>query len=642
MADFRKSALAFASVACFLGITGVASAQQNTLNGITCFANASTPQQDRAEGITELVGDTVLSCTGGTPTAAGVPVPTVNITVALNTQVTSRLVGATTNITESILMLNDPGPGAFLPIQQLCSANQANNYACPTAVLGTGGGGGKGITGVGNALQYVGANVYQGVLTATNQLTFFNIPVDPPGPAFLSNGQTISPTLTLRITNVRANASALGAPTGFSTSTISESISTSAGIPISNPLQTVGSVFQGLVNKAVTGVSQPTSTSFTTYGTSSGSAPTLTQCASKSLSSTNASAALVEFINFSEGFATSTKLRYAASATQESIPGNSQNVEGGLLLNGNSIASNGQFIGGADFATRVKLTFGSIPTGVTVYVPVTLPSNTVANGSATETMTLTQGESTPFNPTPPASVTNLPIAFYGGFAAVALTSGGGVAVYEVTSQQSISQNTIETFSVPVLVTYTASPSTNSPGLGTSTVQIDYAPTSTVVTAAAFPVPRFVQTSPLINGFSVNQCATNLLFPFVTNQAGYDTGLAIASTSSDPFGTALQSGVCTLNFYGSGAPAAFVTPTVTAGTVWTGLTSNIAAGFQGYMIAQCKFQYGHGFAFIKDGYGGPGQGLSEGYLALIIPDTSVTARAPNPNVTTSGAGEILSN
>jgi hypothetical protein len=642
MADFRKSALAFASVACFLGITGVASAQQNTLNGITCFANAATPQQDRAEGITELVGDLVLSCTGGTPTAAGVAVPTVNITVALNTQVTSRLVGGTTNITESILMINDPGPGSFLPIQQLCSATSTNNFACATPVLGTGAGGGKGITNAGGTLQYLTANVYQGVLTATNQLTFFNVPVDPPGSAFLSNGQTISPTLTLRITNVRANASALGAPTGFSTSTISESISTSAGIPITGPLQTVGSVFQGLVNKTVTGVSGSTTSSTTGYLASSGSAPTLTQCSSRSLSSSNISAALVEYINFSEGFATSTKLRYAASSTQESIPGNSQNVEGGLVLNGNPIAANGQFIGGADFATRVKLTFASIPAGVTVYVPTTLPSNTVANGAPTEVMTLTQGESTPFNPTPAASVTNLPTSFYGGFAAVALTSGGGVAVYEVTSQQAISQNTIETFSVPVLVTYTASPSTNSPGLGTSTVQVDYAPSSTVVTAASFPVPRFVQVSPNINAFAIAQCATNLLFPFVTNQAGYDTGLAIAATSSDPFGTALQSGTCTLNFYGSGAPAAFVTPTVTAGTVYTALTSNIAAGFQGYMIAQCKFQYGHGFAFIKDGYGGPGQGLSEGYLALIIPDTSVVTRAPNPNVTTSGAGEILSN
>jgi hypothetical protein len=640
MADFRKYALAFAGVACFMGLAGSASAQ--TLNGITCFANAATPQQDRAEGITELVGDLVLSCTGGTVTPAGAAVPTVNITVALNTQVTSRLISGST-ITESILMINDFPSGQ----QQLCFANSSNNYACPTQILGTGFGGGarltSGYSAPGLVNQYTAANVYQGILTATNQLTFFNVPVDPPGaPVALSSGGFYTPQLTLRITNVRANASALGAPTGFSTSTISESISTSAGIPISGPLQTVGSVFTGLVLKSVTGVSQPSTTSFTTYGTpTTGSAPTLTQCSSKSLSSTNASAALVEFINFTEGFATATKLRYAASALQESTPGNSQNVEGGTFLNGGPLSS-GLAIGSADFATRVKLTFGSIPTGVTIYVPLTLPSNTLNAGSPTEFMTLTQTETGPFTPQVASTTSNLPTFTYGGFAAVALTSGAGVAVYEVTSQQAISQNTIESFSVPVLVTYTASPSTNSPGLGTSTVQIDFAPTSTVVVAAASPVPRFVQTSPLINAFSLATCATNLLFPFVTNQAGFDTGLAIAATSSDPFGTALQSGVCTLNFYGSGAPAAFVTPTVTAGTVYTALTSNIAAGFQGYMIAQCKFQYAHGFAFIKDGFGGPGQGLSEGYLALIIPDTSVVTRSPNPNVTTSGAGEILSN
>jgi hypothetical protein len=621
-----------------MGITGVASAQQNTLNGVTCFANASTPQQQRAEGITELGGDVVLSCTGGTPTPAGVPVPTVNITVALNTQLTSRLVGGTSNITEAILMLNDPQPGS----QFLCSANSANNFACSTAVLGTGSGGGKGVS----PAQYASVNVYQGVLTGTNQITFFNVPLDPPGQPFIPVGQSsfFTPTLTIRITNIRDNASALGSPTGFSSSTVSAFISTSAGIPITAPLQTIGSIFAGLVSKSVSGVSSTVSNAVSLpLGNTSGSAPTLTQCSSRSLSSSNASAALTEYVNFSEGFATATKLRYANSLMQESIPGNSQNVEGGLVLNSNPIASNGQFIGGADFATRVKLTFANIPAGVSIYTPTTLPSNTLSNNTPTEFMTLTQGESTPFNPTPASSVTNLPTtAPYGGFAALTISSGGGVAVYEVTSQQAISQNTVESFSVPVLVTYTASPSTNSPGLGTTTVQIDFAPSSTVVTAASFPVPRFVPVNNPLNGFTIAQCATNLLFPFVTNQAGYDTGLAIASTSSDPFGTALQSGTCTLNFYGSGAPAAFVTPTVTAGTVYTALTSNIAAGFQGYMIAVCKFQYAHGFAFIKDGFGGPGQGLSEGYLALIIPDTSVVTRAPNPNVTTSGSGEILSN
>jgi len=347
MADFRKYALAFAGVACFLGITSAASAQ--TLNGITCFANAATPQQDRAEGITELVGDLVLSCTGGTVTPVNVAVPTVNITVALNTQVTSRLVGSTSNITESILMINDPGPNSPLT-QTLCAASASNNYACPTGVFGTGSGGGAKLNTIGLPNQYIGSNIYQGVLTATNQLTFFNVPIDAPGaPIALVGGGFFTPQLSLRITNVRANASALGAPTGFSTSTISESISTSAGIPISGPLQTVGSVFQGLVLKSVTGVSQPTTTSFTTYGTpTTGSAPTLTQCASKSLSSTNASAALVEFVNFSEGFATSTKLRYAASAVSETTPGNSQNVEGGTFINFNP-NSTGLFIGGADF-----------------------------------------------------------------------------------------------------------------------------------------------------------------------------------------------------------------------------------------------------------------------------------------------------
>jgi hypothetical protein len=47
-----------------------------------------TPQL-RAEGETELIGDIVLTCTGGTPTVAGKPVPTVAISVSLNTAVTS-------------------------------------------------------------------------------------------------------------------------------------------------------------------------------------------------------------------------------------------------------------------------------------------------------------------------------------------------------------------------------------------------------------------------------------------------------------------------------------------------------------------------------------------------------------------------
>jgi hypothetical protein len=372
----------------------------------------------------------------------------------------------------------------------------------------------------------------------------------------------------------------------------------------------------------------------------------------------------VEYVNFSEGFATATKPKFALTgAFSEGTPGNATNAESNFLLNGVPTT-----YGVSDFATRVRIVFGALPTGVTIYVPTSLPSNTtvgggVLSGSAyvpggtgnstpTEYMQLTTAtagsETTAFAQATAATTSTLPglsslatgyatvASFYGGWFAPTITSGGAEAVYEVTSQASVSPNTIESFSVPVLVTYSASPATGSPSLGSTTVTVDFAPISSVVTAAASPIPRFISTSANLTGFSIVGCVTNLLFPFVTNQAGFDTGLAIAATSQDPFGTSLQSGTCTLNFYGAGAPAAFTTPTVTAGTVYTTLASTVSAGFQGYMIAQCKFQYAHGFAFITDGFGGPGRGLSEGYLPLILPNGTSTSRS------SAGSGEALNN
>ncbi|MGO9605228.1 MAG: hypothetical protein ACLQAT_17875 [Candidatus Binataceae bacterium] len=93
--------------------------------------------------------------------------------------------------------------------------------------------------------------------------------------------------------------------------------------------------------------------------------------------------------------------------------------------------------------------------------------------------------------------------------------------------------------------------------------------------------------------------TRLLFPFVTNQAGFDTGLSIANTSANPFGTPTQSGTCTLTFYGAAAPSPVTTPVIGAGTVFTSLASVLAPGFQGYMIANCRFGFGEGTGFVSD-------------------------------------------
>lgn len=98
--------------------------------------------------------------------------------------------------------------------------------------------------------------------------------------------------------------------------------------------------------------------------------------------------------------------------------------------------------------------------------------------------------------------------------------------------------------------------------------------------------------------SASNCKdTQLLFPLVTELNGFSTGLAISNTSMDPFGTANESGTCTLYFYGQNAPASFTTPTIAAGTQYD--LSTVAVDFLGYVIANCNFRYAEGAAIIAN-------------------------------------------
>ncbi len=71
MVDFRKFFIAFAVLALLVAFGPSANAQVNPNPAFICNANAGTPVIVRTEGITELVGDLILNCTGGTPTPAG-------------------------------------------------------------------------------------------------------------------------------------------------------------------------------------------------------------------------------------------------------------------------------------------------------------------------------------------------------------------------------------------------------------------------------------------------------------------------------------------------------------------------------------------------------------------------------------------
>ena len=263
--------------------------------------------------------------------------------------------------------------------------------------------------------------------------------------------------------------------------------------------------------------------------------------------------------------------------------------------------------------------------GVTLTVPGTLAydpttGNTIINGPA------------PVAPNLYAVLTATDANGGGSFSAAsggAVTpdvNGNATAVYEVL-QADIS-NPNEQLTIPFTVTFVSNPGSNIPAITVGTasqVGASFAPISNVSTPSDFtvPIPRFRDTSSAGNHFTIAKCATHLLFPFVTNQAGFDTGMAISNTSADPYSTSTQAGTCTLNFFGANAPAAVTTPNVAAGTTYTTTALAVAPNFQGYVIADCQFQYGHGFAFVtRVG----AVDVAMGYLALIIPDPP---RSPNP-------------
>lgn len=274
--------------------------------------------------------------------------------------------------------------------------------------------------------------------------------------------------------------------------------------------------------------------------------------------------------------------------------------------------------------TRLTVNFANVPAGVGLWVPNAPMASIAAGSPATLQLANTAIGTALAAPTGGATSGN---AFLtgttaaNGLVAVPLTSGAGSATFEVAGDGS---NALDAFNIPVFIVSTANGTTAS--TSGITASVSFAP------VGATTVPNFVvgSSTNTVTGSTFNTCTTSLLFPFVTNQLGFDTGLAISNTSTDPFGTrgaTAQAGTCALNFYGSGAPspANVTTPNVPTGTTYTQVLSGVAAGFQGYVIAQCNFQYAHGFAFITNGVGTNG-GLSQGYLAGVIPDVNQVVRA----------------
>ncbi len=182
---------------------------------------------------------------------------------------------------------------------------------------------------------------------------------------------------------------------------------------------------------------------------------------------------------------------------------------------------------------------------------------------------------------------------------------------------------LDAITIPFVASFAGGPSV---GIGAATAKGTLAP------IGGTSVVRFADNGDSAQAFATNICSTTLLFPYVTTDAGFDTGLAISNTTADPsqYGTANQVGSCSLNPYGeysSGAtvPAAGTSPEIAAGRTWAfSLTDSpvfdgagLGSGFNGYLIAVCDFQLAHGYAFIST-YGLSGaNAVANGYLALVI-------------------------
>ena len=630
MADFRKWFPVLAVATLMFGAAASANAQP----AFSCNSNAGVPPIVRAEGLTELVGDLILNCTGGNPTALGATVPQVNFQIFLNTNVTSRLLNDPWS--EALLMIDEPTGG---------SADGGNLRYCTTN-------GGCTMTGVGTAggVNYLAgdsrntlpANVFQGRQSGANQIVWLGVPIDPPG---------TTTTRIVRITNVRANANQLGVSSTLIPTQIVMFVSATSttSIPINNPQQTVAFIQPGLTFGIRTVLNQ------TNY----------LQCVSNNRTaatdSSSAMASMRHILRFSEGFASSFKRRNIAYTNADvspvplpqNTPNNNFFTESGFYNpfavsannNTSALTSNINSAGLASQGTRLMARFTNVPAGVVLYASVygitscsDCNTNATANitGAATSSTSLVSLVSTDSNgggAYSAVSATNSSTQSGNTIptAPIALSNGAGMAVWEVMTSNPF---TVQTIEVGVSVAYVANTSNNLPGIGSASVAGSFAPLSTVTTAStANNQPRFADTSSARTLLSINACSTNILFPFLTNQVGFDSGVAIANTSTDPFGTAPQSGACKMNYYGEttgggAAPAAQTSAVIPSGKTLTATLSSggnygVAAtpGFQGYVIAQCAFQYGHGFAYISDV---GANRIAEAYLALIM-DSALETR-----------------
>jgi hypothetical protein len=554
-----------------------------------CTVAAAKPvigaQNVRAEGTTELTANFSLACTAGITTT----VSNVTIAFASGTKVTAGA-GTTAVIAGTIVNVNGSVGGAAPGIvtagawSNLCSATAPDNrgsFPCPS----------------------LSSNVAPTAApTVTTSGTIVNFNFTPTGAA-----------QTFAVNGVRVNVASTALNTGAA---ITASVITGGGLgTVSNSSIVFGIVQQTLA--AGSGFINATTLTLAACGpaakTPLGTPATFLNTVVPPLDAAGTSTLK---IGLTEGFLGS----FVTGLT----------LDGGALP---SQASPGTFYvapGGAPAGLRFRVSLTGIPSGFVVYAPELIAGLASVGGSGSVANSTGAAGATVLT-----LVTNNALDGSGGATLagpvpgqfdLVTPSGGSVGVtYEVTVAAAI--GAIEAVTVNVVLTGTATT-----GVGAINGVVSLAPVGPPTINPN--LPQYNPTTKAGVVATVGLCASYLLFPWIanTNDGNYDTGFAIANTTSDPsvIGSTGQTGDVTMYIFPSDGSAAITQSIATAlkpGATATFVLSSLKKAITGYAIVVCNFTLGHGFAFIDNPIAGQ-NGFAEGYLALSIFNPRIGG-LPNP-------------
>lgn len=480
MFDFRKAILLLAVLV--MGAS-MASAQFPPL---TCTLNGGAPPLLRAEGLAEEVGQVIIQCTGGNPNTPGL----INIRVFTpGYNVTSRRLGApNAGKLEAALLIDDPLPG------------QVN----------------------------VGANAFfaDPVLGNSQAVEWRDILFTPPGTG----------TRTLRMVNIRVNASAAGLTVTPTPVNLLVSVTGSLTLPLTSPFLVVGYIQKSL-EVEVEGA-------------------TLPQC-ERPLSNNGV------VVAFKELFPNA----WRTAGNTQSLPQNDlQQIYNTESMYWDESPTNWPGDAGrATQATQLQVVFSNLPAGVSIGTlsgTVTASGNTQFSVNTTgNTITLTVlsanvGASETLSLLVPINFSGLPAIGTGSVA------GSFAPISTVITPESTS------LPVPRFTDTSA-----------ATAAFEIVPCETRL---LFP---FVTSIPgWDTGIAISNTSKD---PFGTDPQQGTCTLYFYGVPSDSNQTT------TVNI----AAGQQLLMTLSGGNAAQGLSA--VPGFTGYVIARCNFQYAHGYAFISD-------------------------------------------